>query len=65
MTIPHSCWPRGWNGRLLDEGDIPAYFETMRRRKVLPARVIHAGHDPSFGRERLVELARMYLAKQG
>jgi hypothetical protein len=26
-------------------------------------RVVHAGHDPSFGRERLQAIARAYLAK--
>lgn len=57
-----------YDGPLLDEGgdgDIPAYLETMRRLEALPARIVHGGHDPSFGRERLVELARAYLAKRG
>jgi glyoxylase-like metal-dependent hydrolase (beta-lactamase superfamily II) len=57
-----------YDGPLLDEGgdgDIPAYLATMRRLEALPARVIHGGHDPSFGRERLVELARAYLDRRG
>ena len=30
----------------------------------LPVRVVHAGHDPSFGRDRLLELIDAYLAKR-
>jgi hypothetical protein len=33
----------------------------MLRLRELPARIIHAGHEPSFGRERLMELADAYL----
>ncbi|MBL8707646.1 MAG: MBL fold metallo-hydrolase [Rhodospirillaceae bacterium] len=54
-----------YDGPLLDEldhSDIPAYVRTMRRLRELPVRVVHAGHDPSFGRERLVELCDAYLA---
>jgi glyoxylase-like metal-dependent hydrolase (beta-lactamase superfamily II) len=57
-----------YDGPLLDEGsdgDIPAYLATMHRLVDLPARIVHGGHDPSFGRERLVELARAYLARRG
>jgi glyoxylase-like metal-dependent hydrolase (beta-lactamase superfamily II) len=56
-----------YDGPLLDEGgdgDIPAYIKTMHRLESLPARVVHAGHDPSFGRERLAELARKYLDRR-
>jgi glyoxylase-like metal-dependent hydrolase (beta-lactamase superfamily II) len=56
-----------YDGPLLDEGDdgdIPAYLDTMRRLEKVPARVVHGGHDPSFGRERLVELVRAYRAKR-
>jgi hypothetical protein len=35
----------------------------MRRLLELPVTVVHAGHDPSFDRERLHELARNYLAR--
>jgi hypothetical protein len=34
----------------------------MKRRRELPADAVHAGHAPSFGRERLVELVDAYLA---
>ena len=36
----------------------------MERLLALPVNVVHAGHDPSFGRERLRELVRAYLAAQ-
>lgn len=53
-----------YDGALLDEipgSDIPAYVRSMERLRDLPARIVHAGHDPSFGRDRLVELADAYL----
>lgn len=54
-----------YDGPLLDEldgCDIPAYVATMRRLRELPVEVVHAGHEPSFGRARLVELCDAYLA---
>lgn len=56
-----------YDGPLLD--DIPGanrvdYARTMERLLALPARVVHAGHDPSFGRERLREIARDWLARR-
>lgn len=57
-----------YDGPLLDQlpgSDQAAYAQTMRRLLELPVEVVHAGHDPSFGRERLRELARAYLAKLG
>ncbi|MEQ1494760.1 MAG: MBL fold metallo-hydrolase [Novosphingobium sp.] len=53
-----------YDGPLLDQipgSDIPAYIRSMERLRDLPVRVVHAGHDPSFGRDRLVELADTYL----
>jgi hypothetical protein len=37
------------------------YARTMLRLRELPARIIHAGHEPSFGRDRLIALAKMQL----
>jgi glyoxylase-like metal-dependent hydrolase (beta-lactamase superfamily II) len=57
-----------YDGPLLDEGDdgdIPAYLDTMRRLEALPVRIVHGGHDPSFGRERMKELTRQYLDRRG
>ncbi|MET1028568.1 MAG: MBL fold metallo-hydrolase [Dongiaceae bacterium] len=56
-----------YDGPLLDEiggADIPTYIRTMKRLRDLPVRVVHAGHDPSFGRERLIQLVDAYLAKR-
>ena len=49
----------------LDESSIPDYIETMKRLREIPVRVVHAGHEPSFGRERLIELVDEYLKKRG
>ncbi|MEM7413417.1 MAG: MBL fold metallo-hydrolase [Myxococcota bacterium] len=54
-----------YDGPLLDtlpDSDIDDYVRTMERLRSLPVQVVHGGHDPSFGRERLVELASAYLA---
>ena len=55
-------------GGLLD--DIPGadrddYARTMRRLRELPVSTVHAGHEASFGRARLVEIADEYLASRG
>lgn len=53
-----------YDGPLLDRlpgSDIGHYVETMKRLRELPVSVVHAGHDRSFGRERLRELAEAYL----
>ena len=57
-----------YDGPLLDEipgADIGAYTTTMRRLRDLPVECVHGGHDPSFGRARLIELAEAYLRKRG
>ncbi len=57
-----------YDGPLLDElpeSDIDDYCTTMERLLTLPVTVVHAGHDPSFDRSRLHELARRYLADRG
>jgi glyoxylase-like metal-dependent hydrolase (beta-lactamase superfamily II) len=57
-----------YDGPLLDEiagADLAAYLRTMERLRALPVTVVHAGHDPSFGRERLIELADAYLRRRG
>ena len=56
-----------YDGPLLDEidgADIPTYVRTMKRLRELPVQVVHAGHDPSFGRARLIELCDAYLEKR-
>jgi glyoxylase-like metal-dependent hydrolase (beta-lactamase superfamily II) len=57
-----------YDGPLLDQlpgSDIARYLETMKRLRELPVSVVHAGHDASFGRERLRELADAYLSRRG
>lgn len=53
-----------YDGPLLDElpgSDQAAYCRTMERLLELPVIVVHGGHDPSFGRDRLREIATAYL----
>lgn len=48
-----------YDGPLVDNlhhSDIAEYRETMARLRNFPVRTIHAGHDPSFGQERLIEI---------
>jgi hypothetical protein len=37
----------------------------MQRLKTLPVKVVHAGHDPSFDKSRLSEIADAYLNSRG
>jgi glyoxylase-like metal-dependent hydrolase (beta-lactamase superfamily II) len=56
-----------YDGPLLDQlygSDVATYVKTMRRLRELPVRVVHGGHDPSFGRARLIELVDAYLARR-
>ncbi len=57
-----------YDGPLIDQlphSDVEDYVRTMLRLRALPVTVVHAGHDPSFGRARLIELADAYLAGKG
>lgn len=57
-----------YDGPLLDQiprSDIAAYRVTMERLLALAPRTIHAGHEHSFGRDRLAELAGAYLRARG
>ncbi|MEZ5923978.1 MAG: MBL fold metallo-hydrolase [Hyphomicrobiaceae bacterium] len=49
----------------LHHSDVGHYVRTMQRLRELPVRVVHAGHDHSFGRDRLRELADAYLREKG
>lgn len=54
-----------YDGLLLDELEdsvIPDYIVTMKRLREMPVTVVHGGHEPSFGRERMVAIANDYLA---
>lgn len=54
-----------YDGMLIDNAwhsDVTAYEESLHRLKELPVEQVHAGHEPSFGRERLHELIESFLA---
>ena len=54
-----------YDGPLLDEledSDIAVYIETVRRLREMPVSVVHAGHETSFGRARMIELCDAYLS---
>ena len=55
-----------YDAQLLDElpgSDKDAYRKTMERLLELPVGVVHGGHENSFGRDRLREIATDYLEK--
>ena len=51
-----------YDGPLLEDV-IDDYIATMERLRTLPVTVVHGGHEPSFGRERMIEICDSYLAK--
>lgn len=57
-----------YDGPLLDtlhHSSVDDYIRTMERLLELPVTVVHAGHEGSFGRDRLRELARGELRRWG
>ena len=57
-----------YDGPLIDDcyhSNLDDYIRTMRRVRDLPARIVHGGHFPSFGRERLRDLAQAFLEAKG
>jgi glyoxylase-like metal-dependent hydrolase (beta-lactamase superfamily II) len=47
----------------LHHSSIPDYISSFERLRALPISVVHAGHEPSFGRDRLMEITAQYLKK--
>ena len=43
--------------------DVAAYDATLRRLRDLPVSIVHGGHDPSFGPDRMREICDDYLAR--
>ena len=43
------------------DSNLDHYIRTMERLLELPVTIVHAGHDPSFGRDRMRQIARDYL----
>ncbi len=57
-----------YDGPLLYEGgnmDVRDYTDSFRRLRELPVRIVHAGHDPSFGPERMHAIIDDYLRRWG
>lgn len=57
-----------YDGPLLDEfpeSSREDYLDTMERLKALPVKMVHGGHDPSFDRKRLLEIAQDYIDTRG
>ena len=57
-----------YDGPLLDEfpeSNTEDYLNTMERLKRLPMKVVHGGHDASFDRKRLQEIAQNYINARG
>ena len=55
-----------YDGPLIDEGpgtSLPDYRASFRKLRALPVEIVHAGHDPSFGRARLHAIMDEYEAK--
>jgi glyoxylase-like metal-dependent hydrolase (beta-lactamase superfamily II) len=56
------------SGDLLDEmpeSNIADYVRSMERLRDVPVRIVHGGHDESFGRARLLELIDAYVTRRG
>ena len=54
-----------YDGELLDGlhySNVPDYLATMERLRGLPVTTVHGGHQPSFGRARMIELIDDYIA---
>jgi glyoxylase-like metal-dependent hydrolase (beta-lactamase superfamily II) len=54
-----------YDGQLIDtawHSDAALYRESMARLRELPVDVVHAGHEPSFGRQRLHELIDLFMS---
>ena len=57
-----------YDGPLLDmlpDSSIRDYLNTMKRLRALPVTIVHGGHEPSFGRERMVAIIDQYLRSRG
>jgi glyoxylase-like metal-dependent hydrolase (beta-lactamase superfamily II) len=57
-----------YDGALLDflpDSDVQDYIRTMKRLRALPVTIVHGGHEPSFGRARMIEIADEYLHSKG
>ena len=54
-----------YDGELIDgsyERGSEEYLETMHRLREFPVNLVHGGHCPSFGRQRMIEIIDDYIA---
>ena len=58
-TSPSTTAPYYYD--FLPESNVADYIETMHKLLDLPVRTVHGGHDGSFGRVRLLEIAHQYI----
>ncbi|MBB94041.1 MAG: MBL fold metallo-hydrolase [Rhodobacteraceae bacterium] len=57
-----------YDGPLIYEGpgmSVEAYLQTFDKLKALDVRIVHGGHDPSFGPARMAEIIAEYEARWG
>jgi glyoxylase-like metal-dependent hydrolase (beta-lactamase superfamily II) len=57
-----------YDGLLFDflpESDITDYVRTMHRLRDVPVAIVHGGHEPSFGRDRMLAIIDEYVARRG
>lgn len=55
-----------YDGPLIYQGpgmSVPAYRETFAKLRALPVTLIHGGHDPSFTRDRMMQIIADYEAR--
>lgn len=55
-----------YDGPLIYDGpgmSVQAYRETFAKLRALPVTTVHGGHDPSFGRERMLQIIASYEAR--
>jgi glyoxylase-like metal-dependent hydrolase (beta-lactamase superfamily II) len=55
----------GWLLDMLPDSSIRDYIATMKRLRSLAVTIVHGGHEPSFGRERMVAIIDQYLRSRG
>jgi glyoxylase-like metal-dependent hydrolase (beta-lactamase superfamily II) len=56
-----------YDGALIDDAyhsSTEQYLDTMHQLREIPVRIVHAGHYPSFGRQRYRDLIDEYLASK-
>ncbi len=50
---------------MLPDSSVQDYVRTMKRLRSLPVSIVHGGHEPSFGREKMIVIIDAYLSSRG